>query len=104
MSLLRATLGALSQILEIATLTEVGKIAEEVLNYLRPAFVLEPTGTVECVQQLLKCLFGTNLTANISEISVPSSKLDCDDENEVSITLIPVFVCLKHFCMYVYFL
>lgn len=80
LSLLRVTLETLSQILEIATLTEVGKIAEEILNYLRPAFTLEPTGTVQCVQQLLKCLFGTNLTANIAEISIPSSKTDSDEE------------------------
>lgn len=84
MSLLRATLGALSQVFEIATLTEIGKIAEEILNYLCPAFALEPTLTVECVQQLLKCMFGTNLTANISEISISSCKVDSDDDDGAS--------------------
>ncbi|KDR16213.1 huntingtin [Zootermopsis nevadensis] len=62
-SLLRVTLETLSQLLEVGTLNEAGRIAEEILSYLRFTVSVEPTATVKCVQQLLKCLFGTNLSA-----------------------------------------
>ncbi|XP_049777630.1 huntingtin [Schistocerca cancellata] len=61
--LLNATLETLSQLLEIATLHEGGRLAEEILSYLRLTVIIAPTATVKCVQQLLKCLFGTNLSA-----------------------------------------
>ncbi|XP_020289764.1 huntingtin isoform X2 [Pseudomyrmex gracilis] len=67
-SLLNATLDVLSQILEIAFVNEAGRIAEEVLYYLKTTVVLSPTATVRCVQQLLKCLFGTNVCAQWSEL------------------------------------
>ncbi|XP_041368406.1 huntingtin-like isoform X2 [Gigantopelta aegis] len=60
-SLLRTVLTVLAQILEIATLFDIGKHAEEFLGYLKSTIALEPTYTVLCVQQLLKALFGTNL-------------------------------------------
>lgn len=63
LSLLNATLQVLSQLLEMATLIEAGRIAEEILHYLQTTVVLSPTKSVQCVQQLLKCLFGTNLCA-----------------------------------------
>lgn len=61
-SLLNATLQVLSQILEVATINEAGRMAEEILQYLQTTVVLSPTTTVQCVQQLLKCLFGSNLS------------------------------------------
>ncbi|KAG5319910.1 HD protein, partial [Acromyrmex heyeri] len=70
LSLLNATLDVLSQILEIASVNEAGRIAEEVLCYLKTTVVLSPTATVQCVQQLLKCLFGTNMCAQWSELDM----------------------------------
>ena len=67
LSLLNATLQVLSQLLEIATVNEAGRISEEVLHYLQTTVVLSSTKTVQCVQQLLKCLFGTNLCAQWSD-------------------------------------
>nr|CAD7458552.1 unnamed protein product [Timema tahoe] len=84
-SLLRTTLEALSQLLEIASLHEAGRVAEEILAYMRLTISIEPTTTVKCVQQvcfwtnsatygsyavcpqLLKSLFGTNLSARWEE-------------------------------------
>ncbi|CAG2061280.1 unnamed protein product, partial [Timema podura] len=80
-SLLRTTLEALSQLLEIASLHEAGRVAEEILAYMRLTISIEPTSTVKCVQQtnsatygsyavcpqLLKSLFGTNLSARWEE-------------------------------------
>ncbi|XP_071090376.1 huntingtin-like isoform X1 [Haliotis cracherodii] len=60
-NLLKVTLAVFSQILEIATLFDIGKYAEEFLGYLKSTMTMEPTFTVLCVQQLLKALFGTNL-------------------------------------------
>lgn len=50
--MLKASLYVLSQILEVATLTDIGKYAEEFLNYLKSTISLEPTDTVLCVQQV----------------------------------------------------
>lgn len=76
-SLLNAMLDVLSQILEIASINEAGKIAEEVLYYLKTTVVLSPTATVRCVQQLLKCLFGTNVCAQWSELDVQKTMDRC---------------------------
>lgn len=73
---LRKILHSLSVIMEIATLTEFGRIAEDILSYLRSLFILDASTCVECVQQLLKCLFGTNITANIQEILYNNKKDD----------------------------
>ncbi|XP_013398873.1 huntingtin [Lingula anatina] len=62
-SLLKTTLDVLSQLLEIATLQEVGKYTDELLGFLKTTFGLEAKSTVLCVQQLLKSLFGTNLSS-----------------------------------------
>nr|CAD7575629.1 unnamed protein product [Timema californicum] len=51
-SLLRTTLEALSQLLEIASLHEAGRVAEEILAYMRLTIPIEPTSTVKCVQQV----------------------------------------------------
>ncbi|KAG7458857.1 hypothetical protein MATL_G00225080 [Megalops atlanticus] len=62
-SFLRAALDVLSQLLELATLHDIGKCVEEILGYLKSCFSREPTMATVCVQQLLKTLFGTNLVA-----------------------------------------
>ncbi|XP_064630020.1 huntingtin-like [Lineus longissimus] len=62
-SLLKVILEVLSQVLEIATLSEIGKHIDELLGFLKVTVTLEPTSSVLCVQQLLKSLFGTNLSA-----------------------------------------
>ncbi|CAG9862370.1 unnamed protein product [Phyllotreta striolata] len=74
LDLLNLTLKALSVILEVGSLAEFERLAEEILGYFRSTFVVDAPATVECVQQLLKCLFGTNLTANIAEF--PLTKRD----------------------------
>uniref|UniRef100_A0A1A7XTR7 Huntingtin n=2 Tax=Iconisemion striatum TaxID=60296 RepID=A0A1A7XTR7_9TELE len=60
---LHAALDVLSQLLELATLHDVGKCVEEILGYLKSCFSREPTMATVCVQQLLKTLFGTNLAS-----------------------------------------
>ncbi|XP_051784194.1 huntingtin isoform X2 [Erpetoichthys calabaricus] len=62
-SFLRAALDVLSQLLELATLQDIGKCVEEILGYLKSCFCREPTMATVCVQQLLKTLFGTNLAS-----------------------------------------
>ncbi|KAI4485420.1 hypothetical protein M0804_006925 [Polistes exclamans] len=66
-ALLTAILDTLSQILEIATFNEAGGIADELLYYLQTTVTLSPTATIQCVQQLLKCLFGKNLGTQWNE-------------------------------------
>ncbi|KAJ8000512.1 hypothetical protein DPEC_G00180890 [Dallia pectoralis] len=60
---LRSTLDVLSQLLEMATLHDIGKCVEEILTYLKACFSREPMMATVCVQQLLKTLFGTNLAS-----------------------------------------
>ncbi|XP_053996707.1 huntingtin [Hylaeus anthracinus] len=67
LSLLNAVLDVLSQILEIISFNEAAQITEEVLYYLQSTVVLSPTATVQCVQQLLKCLCSTNVYAQWNE-------------------------------------
>lgn len=62
-SLLKVALEVLAQLLEISSLFDIGKYAEEFLTYLKSTFAMEATATVLCVQQLLKALFGTNLSS-----------------------------------------
>lgn len=50
------TLETLSQLLEVGTLNEAGRIAEEILSYLRFTVSVEPTATVKCVQQVKKIM------------------------------------------------
>ncbi|XP_045429955.1 huntingtin isoform X2 [Pipistrellus kuhlii] len=71
---LRSALDVLSQILELATLQDIGKCVEEILGYLRSCFSREPTMATVCVQQLLKTLFGTNLAAQCDGLSSNPSK------------------------------
>uniref|UniRef100_A0A6I8NFD9 Huntingtin n=1 Tax=Ornithorhynchus anatinus TaxID=9258 RepID=A0A6I8NFD9_ORNAN len=66
---LRSALDVLSQILELATLQDIGKCVEEILGYLKSCFSREPTMATVCVQQLLKTLFGTNLASQYEGLS-----------------------------------
>lgn len=61
--LVSSTLKVLSQLLEVMTLNEAGRIAEELLLYLRSTMSLSPAATVHCVSQLLKCVVGMNLVS-----------------------------------------
>lgn len=73
LALLHASLRVLSQILEISSTLEATKFADEILQYLQTTLTLSPTNTVQCVRQLLKCLFGTNINARWSEFEVVRS-------------------------------
>lgn len=77
----------------------MGRIVEEILSYMRSTFALDSIGTVECVQQLLKCLFGTNLTAHISDVNVGNRKVSISDNDEVS-----ELVVFFRFCYFFFFL
>uniref|UniRef100_A0A4W2FFD3 Huntingtin n=1 Tax=Bos indicus x Bos taurus TaxID=30522 RepID=A0A4W2FFD3_BOBOX len=71
---LRSALDVLSQILELATLQDIGKCVEEILGYLKSCFSREPMMATVCVQQLLKTLFGTNLASQLDGLSSHASK------------------------------
>lgn len=66
--LLKQTLHSFSVLMEVGTLVEFQGVAEDILSYFCFTFTLEASATVECVQQLLKCLSGNNLTSNITLI------------------------------------
>ncbi len=61
---LRSCLTCLSSVLEFSLANTVGKHAEELLQYLRIIFNLDPLGTLSCVQSLLRCIFRTSI-ANV---------------------------------------
>nr|CAM12495.1 Huntingtin [Branchiostoma floridae] len=63
LGLLKTVLNVLSQVLEIATFIDISKYVEELLSYLKSTVAMEPTSTIQCVEQLLKALFGTNLAS-----------------------------------------
>lgn len=67
---LRTVLDVFSQVLEIVTFEDIEKYTEDILMYLKTIFTVEPTMTVQAVQQLLKGLFGTNFV----------NQLDLDDQ------------------------
>ncbi|XP_036083328.1 huntingtin isoform X2 [Rousettus aegyptiacus] len=71
---LRSALDVLAQILELATLQDIGKCVEEILGYLKSCFNREPMMATVCVQQLLKTLFGTNLASQFDGLSSNPSK------------------------------
>ncbi|XP_063978909.1 huntingtin isoform X2 [Diachasmimorpha longicaudata] len=68
LGLLDSALQVLSQIFEVASTFEARKVAEEVLHYLEATLALSPSKTVQCVRQLLKSLFGTNLSVRWDEL------------------------------------
>lgn len=74
LGLLKRTINAFSVLMEVGTLVEFQTVAEEILSYFRYTFNLAGASTVECVQQLLKCLFANNLTSNISTFEVTKSQ------------------------------
>ncbi|CAB0030415.1 unnamed protein product [Trichogramma brassicae] len=87
LGLLNACLRALAQVLEVATVVESNRVVEEILHYLQSAMMLLPTATIQCVRQLLKSLFGTNLVARWFEIresrKLINTKLAWDDDDDI---------------------
>ncbi|XP_068132416.1 huntingtin isoform X2 [Hyperolius riggenbachi] len=92
---LRSALDVLSQILELATLTDIGKCVEEILGYLKACFNREPVMVTVCVQQLLKTLFGTNLASQFEALSSNPSKTQGKAQRLGSSNLRPG---LYHYC------
>ncbi|XP_041443627.1 huntingtin isoform X5 [Xenopus laevis] len=92
---LRSALDVLSQILELATLTDIGKCVEEILGYLKSCFSREPVMATVCVQQLLKTLFGTNLASQFEALSLNPSKSQGKAQRLGSSNLRPG---LYHYC------
>ncbi|KAF7996379.1 hypothetical protein HCN44_002011 [Aphidius gifuensis] len=88
LGLLNSSLEVLSQILEISSTYEARKLAEETLHYLETTLSLSPTITIQCVRQLLKSLFSTNLCARwdeLEEIRSPdnSNKLNNNNNDDI---------------------
>ena len=55
------TLACLKCLLEYTTSDKtIGKITEELLNYLKSTFSIDPFSTLQCVEALLRCIFATN--------------------------------------------
>uniref|UniRef100_A0A8D0L1P4 Huntingtin n=1 Tax=Sphenodon punctatus TaxID=8508 RepID=A0A8D0L1P4_SPHPU len=94
-SFLRSALDVLSQILELATLQDIGKCVEEILGYLKSCFSREPMIATVCVQQLLKTLFGTNLASQYDGLSSNPSKSQGKSQRLGSSNLRPG---LYHYC------
>ncbi|KAM5271600.1 huntingtin [Ctenodactylus gundi] len=92
---LRSALDVLSQILELATLQDIGKCVEEILGYLKSCFSREPMMATVCVQQLLKTLFGTNLASQFDGFSSNPSKSQGRAQRLGSSSLRPG---LYHYC------
>ncbi|NXD10189.1 HD protein, partial [Nothocercus nigrocapillus] len=92
---LRSALDVLSQILEFATLQDIGKCVEEILGYLKSCFNREPTMATVCVQQLLKTLFGTNLASQYDGLSSNPTKSQGKAQRLGSSNLRPG---LYHYC------
>jgi len=64
-SVVRTTLYALSQLLEVAVLTDVGKYAEELLSYMCSTIGPDAANTVLCVQQVCMLLCWLELLTGI---------------------------------------
>ncbi|XP_040191278.1 huntingtin isoform X2 [Rana temporaria] len=94
-SFLRSALDVLSQVLELATLTDIGKCVEEILGYLKSCFSREPVIVTICVQQLLKTLFGTNLASQFEALYSNPSKTQGKAQRLGSSNLRPG---LYHYC------
>ena len=67
-SFLSSVLRVLSQLLEATSLAEIGRHADEILDYLKTILPAQPKHSVECVQQLLKALFGTNFASHSDDV------------------------------------
>ncbi|XP_076067326.1 huntingtin isoform X2 [Oratosquilla oratoria] len=72
---LKAALLSLSRILEVASMNEFGRLADELLQYLKAVTVYLPTLTIHTGQQLLKCLFGSNISATWHLLSKSTSSV-----------------------------
>ncbi|PIO23793.1 hypothetical protein AB205_0159780, partial [Aquarana catesbeiana] len=83
------------QVLELATLTDIGKCVEEILGYLKSCFSREPVIVTICVQQLLKTLFGTNLASQFEALYSNPSKTQGKAQRLGSSNLRPG---LYHYC------
>lgn len=94
-SFLRSALDVLCQVLELATLTDIGKCVEEILGYLKSCFSREPVIVTICVQQLLKTLFGTNLASQFEALYSNPSKTQGKAQRLGSSNLRPG---LYHYC------
>nr|XP_033806283.1 huntingtin isoform X5 [Geotrypetes seraphini] len=92
---LRTALDVLSQLLELASLQDIGKCVEEILGYLKSCFNREPIMATVCVQQLLKTLFGTNLSSQFDGSSSNPSKSQGKAQRLGSSNLRPG---LYHYC------
>lgn len=92
--LLQSTLNMASQILEIGGVKYFGQYAQDMLIYLNIILPHQPTQTVACVRQLLKCLFSLNY-ANLlakeneeAEINNVGDSTSLDQVMESSSTII----------------
>ncbi|XP_029462586.1 huntingtin [Rhinatrema bivittatum] len=92
---LRTALDVLSQLLELTTLQDIGKCVEEILGYLKSCFSREPMMATVCVQQLLKTLFGTNLSSQFDGSSSNPNKSQGKAQRLGSSNLRPG---LYHYC------
>lgn len=54
----------------MCTIQECGRIAEEILQYLQSCVNFEAAASIQCVQQLLKCLFATNLCSQLEQVNL----------------------------------
>ena len=54
---LQSVLEALTTVLEVSELHDVGKHSEEVLTYLRLIIIVEPVACLHCVQQVTTIIF-----------------------------------------------
>lgn len=79
--LLKTCLKTLSIVLEMSTINETGRIAEELLVYMRSIVNVDAKSSVKCVLSLLKCLFGTNLSNHLNDINKTIS-VDRNDHND----------------------
>ncbi|KAJ8026358.1 Huntingtin [Holothuria leucospilota] len=60
---IKSLLNALSQLLEVTSLAEVGKYTEEILSYLKSFVPIDASHTILSVEQLLRSLFASNLVS-----------------------------------------
>ncbi|XP_071827308.1 huntingtin-like isoform X2 [Apostichopus japonicus] len=68
---IKFVLNALSQLLEVTSLAEIGKYTDEILSYLKSCVSIDSSHTILSVEQLLRALFSTNLVSQ-SEYSTNS--------------------------------
>ena len=55
-------------LLEFCTMNEFGALTEELLQYFKATIALLPCSTIHCGQQLLKCLFASNIVSQWDSI------------------------------------